>query len=355
MNANNNASNNNASNNNTWLALTEEAALEPELPICDPHHHLWDGKDGYAASRYFVHDYLADIAGTAKDGSTSHNVVSSVFIECGTMFKQDGSCFMAPLGETEFANGQAAMAAAGIYGGTRVAAGIVATAYLTEGDSAAALLDAHMAAAPDRLKGIRQGATHDPHPEVPNHRTAPPAGMLMDARFRQGFAHLSRRNLSFEAWCFHHQIPEVTSLARAFADTTIILDHFGGPLGIGPYAGRRDEVFREWRAAVTELARCDNVYAKLGGLAMPVNGFDWHKRDKPPTSAAFVIANRPYYEHTIEVFGTSRCMFESNFPVDRASVSFTVLWNAFKRMTAPYSASERAQLFHDTATRVYRL
>ncbi|MBT6274386.1 MAG: amidohydrolase family protein [Chromatiales bacterium] len=334
-------------NNDAWLAGTPEAALEPELPICDPHHHLWDGKVGYAAPRYFVEDYMADVAG-------GHNIVSSVFIECGMMFRDKGPPLMRPVGETEFANGQAAMAATGRYGATRVAAGIVGTAYLTEGDSVAAVLDAQLAAS-KRFRGIRQGATFDPSDDVPNHRTGPPEGMLESAVFREGFAHLASRNLSFEAWCYHPQIPQVTALARAFPDTTIVLDHFGGPIGVGPYARRRDDVFTKWRDSISELASCPNVYAKLGGLAMHVNGFGWDAHDKPPSSEVFVAPNRPYYEHTIEAFGPARCMFESNFPVDRASCSFTVLWNAFKRMTRDYSAGDRAQLFHDTAVSVYRL
>jgi predicted TIM-barrel fold metal-dependent hydrolase len=173
--------------------------------------------------------------------------------------------------------------------------------------------------------------------------------------FRSGFKHLGPRNLSFEVWCCHEQIPEATDLARAFPDTIIVLDHFGGPLGIGPYAGKQDEVFADWKQKMAELAKCPNVMAKLGGLNMDVNGYHWEDRPLPPSSSELAEATRHYFEHTIELFGVERCMFESNFPVDKLSCDYTVLWNSFKLMTQGYSADERAALFHDTAVRVYRL
>ena len=336
------------STNAQWLALEPEQALEPELPICDPHHHLWDFRAAGVQPRYFLDEMLDDLSG-------GHNVLSTVFIECGTMFKAQGPHAYRSVGETEFANGIAAMSASGCYGATRICAGIVGTAYLTEGDSVAAVLDAQIAAGGGRFRGIRQAASTHPHPDIPNHRTEPKAGMYSDSGFRKGFAHLASRQLSFEGWCYHPQIPELTGLARAFPDTIIVLDHFGGPLGIGPYAGKADEVFNEWKKSVTELARCPNVVAKLGGIAMEVNGFGWHHRRRPPDSSELMEATRRYYEHTIDLFGVERCMFESNFPVDKVSCSYTVLWNSFKKLTMGYSSDERAQLFHDTAARVYRL
>jgi predicted TIM-barrel fold metal-dependent hydrolase len=183
----------------------------------------------------------------------------------------------------------------------------------------------------------------------------PPPHLYLDAKFRTGFAHLARHQMSFEGWCYHPQIPELTQLARAFPDTTIILDHFGGPLGVGPYAGKRADILPQWKTDITDLAACDNVVAKLGGINMDVNGFGWHERERPPTSQELMDATRPYYEHTIEQFGVDRCMFESNFPVDKVTCSYNVLWNSFKRLTATYSADEKAKLYHDTAARVYRL
>jgi L-fuconolactonase len=334
--------------NQEWLALTVEEPLEPDLPICDPHHHLWDGEAARVAPRYLLDEIVAD----ARSG---HNVVSTVFIECGAMFKPDGPEPFRAGGETEFVNGIAAMSASGLYGPTRVAAGIVGSAPLRLGAAVGAVLDAQIAAGGGRFRGIRLGAAWDPDPEVPNHRTRPPQGLFLRDDFRVGFAQLAPRGLSFEAWCYHRQIPDVTALARAFPDTTIVLDHFGGPVGIGSYAGRAREVYDEWRGSITELAACPNVVAKLGGINMEVNGFGWHERPRPPSSRELADATRPYYELTIERFGVDRCMFESNFPVDVVSCSYVVLWNSFKCLTSGYSAAEKAALFHDTAARVYRL
>jgi len=252
-------------------------------------------------------------------------------------------------------NGIAAMSAAGLYGRPRVAAGIVGTADLRLGDAVAGVLDAQIAAGGGRFRGIRRAGAWDADAAVPPHRTQPGPGLFLRDDFRAGFKHLAPRRLTFEAWCYHRQIPDVTALARAFPDTTIILNHFGGPLGVGPYAGRADEVYAQWRPAITELATCPNVVVKLGGINMEMNGFGWHERSRPPGSAELTEATRRYYELTIEKFGVDRCMFESNFPVDKASCSYTVLWNSFKRLTAKASAAEKAKLFHDTAARVYRL
>ncbi len=334
--------------NEAWLAQTREETIDPGLPICDPHHHLWDHRAGSIAERYLLDEFLSDAC-------SGHNVVSSVFIECGTMWRRDGPAEMRPVGETEFANGIAAMSASGDYGDTQVAAGIVGTASLSAGDAVAGVLDAQLVAGGGRFRGIRQAAARDDDPAVPDHRTSPPRGLYAERRFREGFAHLAPRDLSFEGWCYHTQIEELSDLARAFPDTTIILDHFGGPVGVGSYADRRSEVFDQWQRALSKLAQCPNVVAKLGGIAMEVNGFGWHLQPTPPDSGMLIAATRHYFEHTIEVFGTDRCLFESNFPVDKVSCSYNVLWNAFKRLTTDYSAAEKASLFHDNAARIYRL
>ena len=334
--------------NDDWLALTVEETLEPELPICDPHHHLWEFNTTRVAQRYLLDEILADL-------NCGHNVVSTVFIECGAMVRAGGPVPTRMVGETEFVNGIAAMSASGLYGKARVAAGIVGHADLCLGDAVAGVLQAHVRAGGGRFRGIRHSCTWDASAEVPNARCAPPRRLFQLDNFRQGFAHLARHDLSFEGWCYHPQIPELTALARAFPNTTIILDHFGGPLGIGPYAGKRDEAFGQWQRDISGLARCENVVAKLGGINMELNGFGWHEQARPPTSEELMQATRPYYEHTIERFGPDRCMFESNFPVDMVSCSYNVLWNSFKRLTADFSDSEKAKLFHDTASRVYRL
>jgi L-fuconolactonase len=334
--------------NHDWLRLTVEEPLDPDLPICDPHHHLWDLETARVASRYLLDEILADVG-------SGHNIVSTVFIECGAMYKRDGPEALRAVGETEFVNGIAAMSASGRYGGTRVAGGIVGTADLRLGHAVGPVLDAQIAAGGGRFRGIRRAAAWDADEAVPKHRTHPPPGLFAREDFRAGFAELAPRGLTFEAWCYHRQIPDVTALARVFPDTTIILNHFGGPIGVGSYAGRAREVYAEWRTSITELAGCPNVVAKLGGINMEVNGFGWHERPRPPSSQELAEATRPYYEFTIEKFGVDRCMFESNFPVDAVSCSYAVLWNSFKRLTSACSAAERVKLFHDTAARVYRL
>jgi L-fuconolactonase len=327
----------------TWLAQVNEPVLEPNLPICDPHHHLWD----HPNSRYLLDELL-------QDTGSGHNVVSTVFVECASMYRTDGPEPMRCVGETEFVNGVAAMSASGGYGATRACKGIVSLADLNLGERVGEVLDAHMAVG-SRFKGIRHAAGWDPSPDVRKSHTNPTRGMLLDKTFREGFRELGKRSLSFDAWLYHPQIPELTDLARAFPDTTIILDHFGGPLGIGPYEGKRAEVFAQWRRSITELSKCRNVVAKLGGLAMPINGFGFHKGERPATSDELVAAGGDYYRHAIDCFGPQRCMFESNFPVDKASCSYRTLWNAFKKIAAGASNTEKAALFHDTATRVYRL
>ena len=339
-----------------WLALTTEDTLEPDLRICDPHHHLWDAIFDPAAEfraeqvehRYLFHEILDEI-------SCGQNVVSTVFIECGAMYKGDGPRHMRPVGETEFVNGIAAMSASGRYGDARIAAGIVGLADLNLGAGAKEVLEAHIAAGSGRFRGIRHAASWDASDDIRNSHTKPWDGMLADATFREGFAQLAPLNMSFEAWCYHPQIGQVTDLARAFPDTTMILNHFGGPLGIGPYAGKREEIKAQWRLDIDELAKCPNVVAKLGGINMRVNGYDWDLKSKPPSSEELAAATRDYYDHCIERFGADRCMFESNFPVDKRTCSYNVLWNTFKRIASGCSDAEKAALFHDTAARVYRI
>ncbi len=330
-----------------WLAQVNEDILEPDVPICDPHHHLWDHPPGVGIHRYLIDELIADTG-------SGHNVTSTVFVECKSMYRADGPSAMRPVGETEFVNGVAAMSRSGRYGPTRVAAGIVSFADLTLGEGVGHVLDAHIAASP-RFRGIRHAAGWDASDQVRNSHTNPPPGLFADGRFRRGFAELARRGLTFDAWLYHPQLPEVTSLARAFPDTTIVLDHFGGPLGIGPYEGRRKQIFTYWRDAIRDVASCPNVFAKLGGLVMPINGFGFHHRERPATSAELVDATRDWYLHAIDCFGPARCMFESNVPVDKASCSYHVLWNSFKRIAEGFAPGDKAALFHDTAVRAYRL
>ena len=325
-----------------WLALTPEAAIEPELPIIDPHHHLWDRAD----NRYLLDELLED--------TQEHNVRQTVFVECSSMYRANGPEELRVVGETEFVQGIAAKSASGQYGDTRVATGIVGSADLRLSDRVVPVLEAQLAASPQRFRGIRHRAAWA-EPPVVGRRTAGPEHLLLDQAFRQGYAHLRTYGLSFEGWVYHTHIADLADLAGTFPDTTIIFNHLGGPIGVGPYAGRQDEVFAAWKPTVAELAKHENVVAKVGGIQMVVNGYGWHERDRPPTSDQLLAANRQWYDYIIEQFGPNRCMFESNFPVDKLSCSYTVLWNQFKKLTTGFSSDERAAMFHDTAMRVYRL
>jgi len=325
-----------------WLALTIEEAIEPEIPICDPHHHLWD----HPGNLYLLDEFAADFGG-------GHRVDKTVFVECQQFYRSEGPAKLRPVGETEFVEGIAGPIDTHSRV-TDVAAGIVGFADLALGSAVQPVLEAHLAAS-GRFRGVRHASAWDASDRVHNAHTNPPRHLLESPRFRAGLACLERSGLSFDAWLYHPQIPELTDLAQAFEGLTIILNHMAGPLGIGPYANNRDEVFASWKDKMAGLASCTNVYVKLGGRCMTMAGFGWHKHPAPPGSAELAAAIGPFYQTCIEYFGPERCMFESNFPVDRASCSYTVLWNAFKRLSESYSAAERANLFHDTASRVYRL
>ena len=323
---------------------TSESVLELELPIVDPHHHLWD----FPNSRYLLDELLADIG----DG---HKIQATVFVECTAFYSTHASEKFRMVGETEFVAGVAAMADSGRYGPARVAQGIVGRADLTLGPAVGDVLDAHIRAGGGRFRGIRHAAGWDPSPDVRNSHTDPPRSLYAEQKFREGFAELAKRNLSFDAWQYHTQLSDVIELARAFPETRIVLDHVGGPLGIGPYAGKRDEIFAQWSRDIRTLADCPNVFVKLGGLGMPICGFEFHKRKTPPSSAELAAAWGPYLEVCIDAFGPRRAMFESNFPVDRASCSYRTLWNAFKIVAKDASADEKALLFRGTARTFYRL
>jgi len=330
-----------------WLAKRPaEAALEPELPIIDPHHHFWDMPH---RGRYLLPDLLSDIGG-------GHNIVSTVFLECRAMYRKAGPREMAALGEVEFVTGIAAMSASGSYGPCRVAEGIIGGGDLTVGARVRELLEAEIAAAGGRLRGLRHGVAWDEHEAVSKYASRKVAlHQVMDPKFREGLAQLAPLGLSFESWQYHPQLPDTLDMMRAFPGTTFILNHVGGILGVGPYNNRREAVLAEWRKNISDIAKCPNVYCKLGGLGMVSVGFDFHERDVPPSSDDLATAWRPYIEHCIQAFGVERCMFESNFPPDKQSCGYTELWNAFKRITAGASASEKKALYSGTAAKVYRL
>ena len=325
-----------------WLDLVVEDVIDPAAEIVDPHHHLWPSGEGM---RYDLDDLMADLG-------AGHRVVDTVFVECGAAYSRGADDPLAPVGETTFVAAQAETAADA---GRTAMGGIVAHADLTRLTHLDEVLDAHEAAGRGRFRGIRHAGSRALHPELLSIPGRAPLGLYADRGVREGVRRLGERGLTYDTWHYHYQNQEFAELARAVPETTIVLDHFGTPLGVGPYASQREQIFEQWKADIADIATCPNVVAKLGGLAMPDNGFGWDTADRPPTSTEFVAAQQRYYLHTIEHFGPDRCMFESNFPVDRRSLSYRVLWNAFKTMIAPFSADERDAMLRGTATRVYRL
>ena len=328
-----------------WLSARREEILEPDLPIVDPHHHLVDRAN---PGRYLLPELLADTG-------SGHNIVSTVYLEWLSMYRADGPVPLRPVGEVEFANGVAAIAASETYGRTKVCAGIVAYADLMLGAQVEEVLEAMILAGGDRFRGIRYITASHPNEAARGSSINRPSGLLLNGKVREGFAKLHPLGLSFDAWMYFTQLGELVDLARAFPETPIVLDHVGGPIGIGPYAGKRDEVFAAWKQSIQDLARCPNVHVKLGGLGMRLFGFDVHTGDMPPSSEQLATLWRPYIEACIEAFGPERAMFESNFPIDKGSGSYHVFWNAFKRIAAGCSAAEKTALFSGTASRFYRL
>jgi len=329
--------------NPDWLDQVQELILEPDLPIVDPHHHLWHDRP---SGRYMPEQLFADL-------NSGHAIVATVFVQCGWMHRTIGPEAARPAGETEAVNAAAVLSATGAYGSARACAGIVGWADLCSPELDA-MLDAHEAAGGGRFRGIRHTTAWDDSIQPTSPLQKGP-GLLRDERFRAGLRRLGERGYSFEAWQYHPQLAELVDAVRTAPDTRIVINHVGAPLRGGPYLEDRDDVMRVWGTGMRNLAACPNVFMKLGGLGMPINGFDYHKQPLPPTSLRIAEDWRPFIEPAIEWFGAGRCMFESNFPVDKGMVSYPVLWNAFKRLAAAASPSEKAALFHGTAKTFYRL
>lgn len=337
-----------------------ETILEPDLPIIDPHHHLWDLRPLVGAFPQPRHDFLEAIVGAAyytfdelqADTQSGHNVVGTVFMECGAFYDASRGDELKTVGEVEFVNGVAAQGASGLYGNYRPCAAIVGHADLTMGSGAGMVLDALSAASP-RFVGIRHAAAWDADPEVLGPPFHAPAGMYLNNKFREGFAELAPRGLTFDAWLLEPQLGDLIDLAKAFPDQPIVLDHCGTPLGIASYRGKLEENFDRWRTSIRAVAECENVTVKLGGLAMAFCQLP----DRGPAaglgSKDLAAMWKPYIETCIEAFGPSRAMFESNYPVDRWGASYPVLWNAFKRLASGVSDDEKRALFAGTAARVY--
>ena len=325
-----------------WRATGVEDVLWPQQRICDAHHHLWD----HADDRYLAAELADDI-------SAGHNVVATVYVECESAYRASGPLELAPVGETEFVVAQAAELVATL--GRPLIAGIVGHADLRLGRAVAPVLAAHVAAAGGRFSGIRHAVAWDASPAIVNHHMEPPPQLLLNQQFIEGVRELGRADLTYDVWMFHRQLPEIITLARRAPATTIIVDHLGGPLGVGPYAGKRAEVLDYCRGQLAQLAQLPNVRIKLGGIGMTTYGNGWHKRPTPPHSREIAADWGDFMRWCIDTFSPQRALFESNFPPDRRSCGYGTLWNAFKRIAEPYNQEERDRLFHDTAVEVYGL
>ena len=324
-----------------WLALHQEDILEPDLPIVDAHHHFYD-RPGW---RYLDAEY-------SEDAASGHRIVGSVYMQALTRYRADGPDALKPVGETAFVVATTPPPGAD---GRQVALGIVGHADLRLGTDVRFVLEAHVEAGRSRFRGIRHLATWDADPSLVNPLTAAPRGLLLDETYRQGVAQLGALGLSYDAWLLSPQLPELLDLARAFPDLPIIVNHCGGIVRIGAHAHRREAVFQAWSRSIHALARLPNVFVKLGGLGMRINGFDFETLATPPTSERLAESWAPWMLTCIEAFGAERCMFESNFPVDKGSYSYATCWNAFKRLASGATAHEKQALFEGTARRVYRL
>ena len=330
-----------------WQRAAAEAPIRPELPVIDAHHHFWgDGPAALAYGRALPQDMAAMMA------ASGHRITATVFIECRMGYRVDGPEALRCVGETETVDAALRAADARGPGAIRLGAAIMGFAELLAGDSVAGVLEAHVAASPDRFRGIRYVTSSDPdEPYVGTEHQ----GALAAPALRDALGWLERMGLIFETWCLHTQIDRILSLADAFPGLTLVVDHLATPIRIGRYAQRRQDALAEWEAGIAAAAKRPNIILKLGGLGMAVAGYGWDRRDTPPCSRELADAYRPYVRHAVEAFSPARCMFESNFPVDGVSYGYGTLWNAFKRLTGDMSAAEQDALFRATAARVYRI
>lgn len=325
-----------------WLSSVKEEIIDPDRRIIDSHHHLW--RTGLV---YQVDDLW-------RDTESGHNIVKTVFVDCEAEYRPDGPEHLKCLGETEFVVEQARLSEAGTDGQAIIAA-IVSRANLDMGDAVGDVLDQHIEIGQGLFRGVRLAAARDPNPEMLSFPAQAQEGLYSSPGFRCGMKALGDRGLTFDAWHFHHQNQDFLAMARSVPSTQIVLDHFASPLGVGIYADQREEIFEQWKTDIAAISQCENVVAKLGGLSMPDNGFGWDRRDTAPTSDEFVEAQRRYFLHAIDCFGPDRCMFQSNFPVDKLSIAYPVLFNGLKKIVADFSESEKDAMFYGTAARIYRM
>tara|TARA_B100001142_G_scaffold210629_1_gene208794 strand:- start:156 stop:1181 length:1026 start_codon:yes stop_codon:yes gene_type:complete len=333
---------------NDWLEITKEEIIEPGLPICDPHHHYWDLRvERTPYGRYLLHELLNDI--------NDHNVTSTVFIEARAMYSADLEKDYRPVGEVEFVEGLSAASASGLYGKSRASASIIGHANLNLGNKVEPILESLLEASPKRFKGIRHIVAWDDDKKVDSIPVYNLEEQMGTKKFIDGAKVLSKMGLSFDSYMYFHQLPQLLNLAKEVPDLPIVVDHIGGILLVGEYANKKEEILKIWEKNISDLSDCPNVEIKLGGLGMPITGHDWHLRNTPIGSEELANQMKYFLDYCIEKFGPQRGMFESNFPVDKVSFSYNVLYNAFKRYSKNYSKSERAAMFHDNAIRFYKV
>jgi len=325
-----------------WLAQSTEQAIDTSRRIIDPHHHFFVDSERFPD--YDLDSLWADTA--------THKVEQTVYLQCWEGYRKDGPEDMKCVGETE---GVAVIAERAKRQPQSAQIGAMMGETDLRNPRARAVLEAHCAAS-SLFRGIRQIVAWDESSDVlfiMEGVSGP--DVYADPAFRAGFKVLSEMGLRFDAWHYHPQTPHLTALARVFPETPIVIDHLGTPVGIGQYEGHEEEVYRIWARDLAELAACPNVCIKLGGMAMPWNGFHFESASVPPTSDMLVEKWARYFHHAIEKFGPERCMFESNFPVDKCATTYATLWNAYKKMAARYSDAEQNAMFSGTAARFYGL
>jgi L-fuconolactonase len=327
-----------------WRAQVKEEILDADLPIVDAHHHIWGTSPAEPWEPYDEHTVIAD-----KTGS-GHNIVGTIYVDSMANYRTDGPEHMRTVGEVEFVHGVAERANAKGGRAKGTCAAIVGAADLMLGAQVGEVLDAQIAASP-RYSGIRYMTALDP--DLPPIFGGRAYGEMTTPAFREGFAELVKRGLTFDAWAFHPQLPEVLDLARAFPEAKIVVDHTGGPIGVGRFLTDPEGTHAAWRIEMEALSNCPNVVLKLGGLNMTYTRLDATDQMRPNTSRQVADLQRDFILAAIDLFGPSRCMFESNFPVDMRSISYAVVWNSFKRMTQEFTTEERADLFAGTAMRFY--
>lgn len=332
-----------------WYAQVDEPVIDPERPIIDTHHHFWRLDDVSQWGVYGLNDLWSDTG-------SGHNIQKTVFVECQAQYRKDGPEHLRPVGETAYVAKLAKQSVAAQTTGKpcAVVAGIIGHADLTLGDTLADVLDAHEDAGKGLFRGIRYSGAHHPHPESAVGPGRAPVDLFHQTAFQAGVRLLGDRGYTYESWHYHTQNNDYLALAKSAPNTTIIVNHLGHPLLGGPFRDRRDKVFAEWRGGIAALAKCPNVQIKLGGMVQPDIGLDYHTAARPVTSEDLVVTQKDHYLHAIECFGPERCTFESNFPVDKLSVSYRVLWNAFKTMVADFSADDQHEMFFGTAKRIYQ-